>query len=42
LVELSGADSTHSYEAPLQPGKYLSSMKEKIVRVREKNFVLKD
>jgi len=38
LVELSGADSTHSYEAPLQPRKYSSSMKGKIVRGREKKF----
>jgi len=41
LVELSGADSTHSYETPLQPRKYLSSVKEKFVK-KKKKFVLKD
>jgi len=41
LVELSGVDSTHSYEAPLRLEKYLSSMKEKIVRGRERKFCFK-
>jgi len=38
LVELSGADSTYSYEAPLQPRKYLSSVKEKNCKRKGKKF----
>jgi len=40
LVELSGADST-SYKAPLQPKKYLSSVKEKFVKEKKKKFCFK-
>jgi len=42
LVELSGADSTHSCEVPLQPRKYLNSVKEKFVKEKEDYFVTKD